>query len=651
MAITSSGIGSGLDVDGIVQKLMTAESQPLKDYAKKEAAFQARLTGFGTFKSALSSFQSSLSGLNDLSTYSTPTASSSDTTVATASVDDASNGSYSISVSALAKAQSLIATGQASSTASLGNSADTLSFRFGTSGDASSFGAAKTVSITAGSSLQNIVDSVNSADIGVKATIINDGSSSPYRLVFTSTDSGASNSMSITATDSTLISLVNYDEVGSSGTNMTESTAAQDAALTINGISISSASNSVTDAISGVTLNLVDTGSSTITVSRDTSKILPAVQSFIKSYNELASTIKELTGYDANTKKGGTLQGDATILTIQSQLRRTLSSALGTPSGDLSTLNQVGITFGKDGKLSLNSSKLSTAISNNANDVAGLFAAAGEITDSLVSFNSSTDSTVPGTRAINITTIATQGDLVGNVDVSSGSYTIASSTAISVTLDGETASVDLGSGTYTGSELATMLEEAINSNSTFSGNSSSVDVSVDSTTGYLTITSKRYGSASNVVIYDGSGTAVSTYLGTSTATDGVDVAGTVGDETATGSGQYLTTADGLKIRIEGGSTGDRGSVTFSKGFAYQLNLVLESLLKDSGTIKSKTDSIQTSIDDITEQTDKFSAKLALIEKRYRKEFTQLDVLMGKMQQTSSYLTQQLASLSASSSSK
>lgn len=649
MAISSPGIGSNLDVNGIVSKLMEVESQPLVRLARKEATFQAELTAYGTLSGALSSFQSAVGGLNSLSKYQSFSATPADSTVLTGSAStSAAAGSYSIVVTALTQAHTLMTAGSASSTASLGNATDTLSFQFGTAGSPTSFGAAKTVSIAANSSLQNIADTVNSANIGVSATIVNDGGATPYHLVFTSSSPGAANSMSVTtATDATLQGLLTYDQVGAGGTIMTQTAAAQNAALTVNNIPISSASNTVTGAIPGVTLNLAKAGTTTLNVARDTNQVQVAAQAFVKAYNDLNKTFKDLTGYDASTKSGGPLQGDSSVLTIQARIRRTLSSALPAASGNLTTLSQVGIAFQKDGTLALDSTKLQSAITNNFSDIAGLFTAAGKVTDSLISFAGSTDKTQLGTSAINIATVATQGISTGNLNLNLGNTTIASGTTMNVSLDGVSASVSLAAGSYSASQLATMMQTAINGTSAFSSVGSSVVAAANATTGFLSITSNRYGSASKVSMSDGAGTTVATFMGTAANTDGLDVAGSINGVDATGSGQYLTGLDGLKLLVSGGVAGLRGSVSFSQGYAYQLNNLVSGYLASPNLISGRTDGINRSIEDIGTLRDNLNRRLADTEARYRAQFTKLDTLISSLNQTSNYLTQQLSALSAS----
>jgi flagellar hook-associated protein 2 len=214
-----------------------------------------------------------------------------------------------------------------------------------------------------------------------------------------------------------------------------------------------------------------------------------------------------------------------------------------------------------------------------------------------------------------------------------------------VTIDGVRASLTLAAGTYTAATLAAEVQSKINGASAFSG--AGISVAVTHTGGILSITSNRYGSASNVGV---GGTGAVNLLGAApVGTVGVDVAGTINGAAAAGSGQYLTgavgnAADGLKMLVTGGATGSRGTVNYYQGYAYQLNNWLTNLLDSKGALSSRTDGINRSIKDIGTQQAAISRRLTDIEARYRKEFTALDTLIGSMTQTSNFLTQQLANL-------
>jgi len=416
--------------------------------------------------------------------------------------------------------------------------------------------------------------------------------------------------------------------------------------LTINGVAITSTSNTVSGAIEGVSLSLADTGTTTLTVARDTSGAKKAIQDFVTAYNTLNSNISSLTAYDPTTKQGGALLGDSTVTSIQSRIRSLLGSVLTSSSGDYTTLSQIGISFKKDGTLNLDSTKLQSALTSNSDDVAALFAAFTKTTDSLVSYSSSTTKTQAGSYALTVSQLGTKATATGAVDVSGGvTITKDVNDTLAVDLDGTSVNITLAAGTYTSAKLATMVQSAINGNSTFSkaGNAVTVEVSNN----HLLLTSKRYGSGSSISITGG--TAQATVTGATTDVDGVDAAGTLGGIAAIGSGQFLTgatgsDAEGLKVKIEGDTTGDRGTVTYSHGFAFQINELIDKFLASTGTIASKTDGINRSIKSIDSQRDTLNRRLADTEKRYRAQYTSLDTLVSQMTTTSNYLTQQLAKL-------
>lgn len=673
MGISSPGIGSGLDVNGIVSKLMAIEQQPLTLLDSKEAKYQAQLSAYGTLKGAMSSFQNAIQALNDVTKFQSVKATPADTTVLSASAtSQAVANTYNVNITQLAQSQSLITAGQASTSTAIGTGATTtLTFQFGTiSGGTlsngvysgagfSQDGTASSGSVTINStnnSLQGIRDAINAAGIGVNASIINDGTTN--RLVLTSTASGVNRSMKISVSgDSTLANLLNYDPTQAAGSptgqNLTQTAAAQSAALTVNGVAITSTSNTVSGAIGGVSLNLAKVGSTTVSIARDTSSAASAINDFVNGYNALNKTISTLTAYDPTTKTGGTLLGDFAVTSMQASIRKMMGASLTGVSGNYTALSQVGIAFQKDGTLSLDSTKLQAALSSNPNDVAALFSAFTKTTDSLVSYSASKTSTVPGTYNVNVSQLATQGSAKGSANISAGvTITQGVNDSLAVTLDGTNATVTLAAGTYTAQQLANLVQAAINGNSSFSQAGDSVAATVSGTN--LLLTSNRYGSASNVSITGG--TAQAAVTGTTTNTAGLDVAGTIGGAAATGSGQYLTGAGsgaiGLKLQITGGATGSRGTVTYSQGYAFQLNNLLTNFLSTTGTIAGKTDGINRSIKDIDNQRTTLNARLATIEQQYRAQFTSLDTLMSQMTSTSNFLTQQLASLpSATSSSK
>lgn len=660
--LSSPGIGSGLDVNGIVSQLMAAERQPLNALNAQEQAFNQKLSAFGQVRSALATFQTALKDLSNGSKFQALSATSSDTKVLSASASGkATPASYQIGVTQLAQQHKIASAGYATTDAVIGSG--TLTIQFGTydSGSntftANADKATKSISIApANNTLAGIRDAINAADAGVTATVVNDGSAAGHRLVLTSSDSGAANSLKISVTDddgtalnASGLSALAYDPTAAvgSGKNLEQKAAALDALLDIDGIAVKQPTNSVKDAIDGVTLNLAQTNVGqklTLVVGRDSKAVTEAVQAFVKSYNDASGTLKNLTAYKGPGAQNGILLGDATARGIQVELRDLLNTSINS-GGALTTLSQIGVSFGSDGTLSLDNTKLTAAINTNFDGIAALFAKAAKATDSLVSYSSSTTKTQPGTYAINVTQLATRGASVGSV---AASLTVQAGTndQLDLTVDGKVVSVTLAAATYANaSALAAEIQSKVNGATGTSGS-----VLVSQSGGVLTVTSARYGSSSQAAVTGGNGMA--SLFGTPATSGGVDVAGTVNGATATGSGQSLTGAtgnasEGLTLRINGGALGARGNVTYSTGYAYQMGEYLDGVLRDDGSLKTRTAGIDSSIKTLDKRQEQLEARLAQIEKRYRAQFSALDTMLSSMNSTSAFLTQQLASLPGS----
>ena len=320
-SVSSLGIGSGLDLNTLLDQLTTAENAPLTLLQNQQTAYQAKLSAYGTVQSVLSAFQSTASKLADATTFSSVKASVSNTAVmSVATSTSAAAGSYSVNVTSLAQAQSLVSGGQAAQDSAVvhGTLPATLSFDFGTvSGYDSSTGqygspsfqatagSTKTVTIdSSNNTLQGMRDAINKANIGVTASIVNDGSAKPYRLVLTSNATGETNSMKVSSTDSDLQALIGFDPAamnasGSTANGVREAVRGTNANMTVNGIAITSASNTVKDALKGVTMTLSQTGATNVSVTRDTDSMKTAVSAFVTAYNNIQSTASTLTAFDA----------------------------------------------------------------------------------------------------------------------------------------------------------------------------------------------------------------------------------------------------------------------------------------------------------------------------------------------------------------
>ncbi len=671
--ISSPGLGSGLDIRGLVDQLLAAEGQPATARLdRREAQLQAELSALGTFRSAVSEVQSALSALADIGAFRTRRATSTDSGILAVTASDAASvADYSISVEKLAQAHKLASGAFADTVSSAtGGNGGTLTFRFGTfSGGTFTVNperATATVTIDAAdSSLEGIRDAVNNADIGVIANIINDGSG--YRLVFVSQYSGAANSLEITVTDddgndtdNAGLSQFAYDPTATagSGKNLSETVAAQDSELIIDGLTVTSDSNSVTGAIEGVTLDLVKASPGTavgVSVTRDTGSARSKIEAFVEAYNSLAQTIDDLSGYDPDTGTGGVLLGDATVRTVESQLRRNLFAAVPNLSGLYQSLADLGITTGSDGKLVLDTTKLEDALAADPDAVGSLFAATASATDRFIEPAAPAAGAVAGTYAVSVTTLAARGYYNGAgvlpADFNATPLVIdGNNDNFTIKVDGvQSGSVSLTQGSYTsGAALAAEIQARINGDQALKDSGVTVTVTYDSANNRFVVTSDRYGSASTVEFVSvDPNTSATLGFSAGAGTAGVDVAGTIGGVAATGSGQVLTgsgSAAGISLTVTGGATGARGTVTVSRGVADTVGALLEDMLESDGLLDSRTDSLNDRIEDIGDERLKLAERLDRLQQRLLAQFTALDTMLAQLQSTSTFLAQQLASL-------
>lgn len=392
MATTISGTGV-LDVNAIVTALMGVERLPITKLDTKEKNESAKISAYGLIKSQVATFQSAVAALGStsVSKFSAFKTTSSDTTALSATAGStAVVGTYSVNVTSLAQSQKLVAVGQASKTTAISNGvATTVTFDFGTIGGGTlsagvysgatfttNGGGTKIVTIdSTNNTLEGIRDAINLAKIGATASIVNDGSGTPFRLALSSDKGGLSNSIKITTSggDGTIGTLLGYDPGGlPAAQKLNQTVASQNAVFDVNGIAINKTSNTVTDAINGVSLTLskVTTSAVTLTVARDSTAVTDAATGFVKAFNDLYTAVKNSSAY----KSKSALEGDSTLRALQSQLRSIASDVAS--GGTLTSLYQAGVTFKNDGTLQLESAKLSNALATDYSDVTNLFSGA-----------------------------------------------------------------------------------------------------------------------------------------------------------------------------------------------------------------------------------------------------------------------------------
>jgi flagellar hook-associated protein 2 len=674
MGLSSLGVGSGLDAAALVQSIMKAEQVPLNSLNNKKIDLNSKLTVYSQVKTNLSQFQSAIAALSTPESFQNYSISSNDPSSISSSISGKPvPGFYSLEVNQLAQGQKLIGQGQASVDAVVGTG--TVSFSFGSvsGGTLNSDGkyqdatftnngsATKTITIdSSNNTLVGIRNAINASGFGVTASIVNDGSDTPYHLVITNNQTGETQSMKISVGDQAvgstgLSDLLNYDPSQNDGQAFSQARKAQNANIKVDGIAISKSSNTITDAIEGVslTLNKINTGNpASIYVSKETSTLSTKLQTVVSQYNSLVSFIDTQTKYDVAQKKGATLYGEASLRSIKYQIRSLLTSTVPQGTGKYTALSQLGIAFQKDGTLALDASKMQAVLDSNSDEISKLFAPTASSTDSQIAYTSASNATKTGTYAVNVTQLATQGSLTA---AAPSSLTINSgiNDSLAVSLNGLTATVNLASGTYSSiAALASEIQSKINGYSGFANLGYTVTVSVAN--GLIKITSNRFG-ASSTISLAGNG-ADSILGGTGVETAGANLIGKINGKTATANGQSMVGAsgddsEGLNIKVTGGIVGARGSVSYSSGIANNLNQMINTFTASNGLITARTEGINTSIkklsDDITKMQDRLSTK----QKYYENQFSKLDSIMSQLNSTSTSLTQQLNSLPNSNTNK
>lgn len=646
--ISASGLGSGIDINGLVSQLVAAQRQPMDQrLSARETKLKAQISGLGTFKSALSTFQTALTNLKKTDAFQMMKAAVSDEKAfAATAANGAQAGTYSIKVDQLAQAHRLATpAAQAFASASATVGSGTLTFQFGAyDSTANSFAAnagksVQSIVIPPDSTLAGVRDAINKADVGVIANIVNDGNG--YRLVLGSKDSGAANSLKITASDPSL-SLLAFDPTNAADRTAKQTQAAADAKIVVDGLSISSASNTLKDMIPGVTLNLKTAGTvSTLALEQNNAEITKGVEAFVKGYNDLLGTVKTLTSSGANGGKQGALANDSSVRSVAGQLRGMLGQAVSGLSGGIRALADLGISTERDGTLKLNSTKLQEAVSTNAKDVAALFARSGQTTDPQIRYVSATSDTQGGHYDVAVSRIATQGRYVGGTaDLDVG----AADAAFSLKVDGVTSGgIALTAGTYTGADLAAELQSRINGDSALKATGASVTVGYANNA--FTFTSNRYGSSSQIeftAVGAGVGNALGVSVGAGAA--GEDVQGSIGGVAATGSGRRLTatgSAVGLAVEVQGGAVGDRGKVSLTDGLASRLDNLLTDILANDGPLSGRTESLNKQMKSLGNEREGVDRRMDVMEARYRAQFTAMDQLVSQLSATGSFLAQQL----------
>jgi len=410
------GINSNLDTGGIIDNLVTLQSQPITIVQAKRALEEAKLLSFQDLKNRLQSFKSVVNTLNTESrflstngTFSNNSSTDTNKVAILATTSSATSGTYSLVVNNLARETKLLSSGFESTASTVETGLLTLKVGSTTT---------KITIDNSNNTLEGIRLAINNSGANIHANFLNDGSASaPVKLVISASKTGVDNAISVSLASQL------FGAGQQHAMTFTEAQTAQNASFVIDGVAVTKANNTVTDVISGATLQLESAGSGIVTVSPDEDAIKEKIQNYVDGFNEIMQYLTRELALTESTGETGVLFANFTVQNLQQTLREIITDKVVGINGSLDYLSQIGIRTQSDGTLTINDGDLSTAIAGNIENVTQLFSSAGAATNSAVNFVGFTSKTEPGTYNVRVSNgvpqLATSGtttftDAVGN---------------------------------------------------------------------------------------------------------------------------------------------------------------------------------------------------------------------------------------------
>lgn len=516
---------------------------------------------------------------------------------------------------------------------------DTFGSLFGTSGSKSFTINGQNIAIDDTMNLNDMASAINAANANVNATVVTDGSD--FRLKIMATN----------GTDPTVVDtdgfLQTIGAIGQYHTN--EVIAAKDANYVLDGITLSSSINTVTDVIPGATFNFLKENTSEISLSfgRDTDAITNQIKNYKDAINAVNNFVQANSSFNAETYSSGPLFGDFTASRVVADLSSMVLTSVGGLDTSLTNLTQIGFGYDDKGNVTLDETVLKNALADSPTGVAALMRAIGSTTGSGFSYISSSEKTKATSTGytVNITQLATLGAATAT-DAQTGALGTTEKLTFTGTMFGANGfELTLGQGL-----TQQQVVDQINNNSTLKNL-----VTATVTSGKLVLTSKKYGTPGNFSVKsDQTAGANSTGIGTeSLAATGLNVAGTIGGEAATGNGQVLTgdsgnaNTDGLQIMVTGGSTGNIGTVKFTKGVAQGMIDMLSTYTDSvNGLLTTNDNSLQAQYDDLDASIIDLTQRIKLKEVALRQRFAAMESAIASFNAQSARLTQLMGTSSS-----
>lgn len=595
---SSSSIAGKLDVQYIVDSIIESKRDPIRTLETYETLYNAKKTAFQELNTLVSAVESSLYTLKSSGFNSNTATSSNEDILGVSASTTAQAGNYSIIVGQLARAQSNTSTGYSSTT--------DLVLAEGTTFQITQDGVTKTIDITGQTrSLGGLKNAINNLGVDVSATLLYDGTN--YKLQVTADETGTAKAFTINDTAG-----------GAVGTSMsTPKLTALDAEIYVNSPvapedKITRSSNTISDVIAGVTLNLnkADTASTvTAKVDTNTTALRDDIGSFVTAFNAAIDYLNTQFTYNEDKARAGVLSGESTARKVQSDLLSLVSSRVqGLTAGDddFSSMAIIGLTIDDNGQLLINDEKMDDALTGHLDAVKRIFLDVGTSTNSQIGYVGHGNSTVAGTYSVAVTQIAEQASVQASYEMSGGG--IAQDETLTFSYNGADYKVNLTTG-------MTLSEVVSTVNSFMDENDLVIAASASGNT--LKIGTEAYGSEQTVsVVSNVAAASGGTGIGTTKLSDsGLDVAGTIGGETASGKGQLLTStagdANGLMVLVNTTMLGDQGEVYATFGIGEQLRQQMYDItLPYEGLIAKSIGSLDTQLDNISDRIDAINEKLS-----------------------------------------
>jgi flagellar hook-associated protein 2 len=649
--VNSLGSGSGIDTKALVDNLVAAQRDGTdRVLTKRKEAVAARISALGQVTSAVNGFASALRQLTSSGSLGAQAVSGDPATLGISFVGASVPLASSVSVERLAAAQTTASDAIVDATAPVGQG--TLTITLGTvtadnAGKVTGFvtNPAKTaVTVTIGpdnDSLTGVARAINAANAGVTASVVKDASGS--RLVLKGA-TGAAQGFTVGAT----ADLAEFAfEAGSGGTTL--KAGAQDSRLLVDGVAVERSSNTLSDVIVGVTLDLkrADPGKPiALSTTRDNSVLTQAVNDYVATYNELQGLIAEMTKTATEDGEAGALRGDRAVRQLQAQLRTLNSTRLF--DGEGASFAEIGVRTNRDGTLSVDAETLSAAVTASPSKVEALFVATQNSDSPFVTVGSATGRARAGTYQVTDIVPATQGKLSGTSVATAFDTPVdvdATNKIFRVTLDGKN-SLDLtiAEGSYaTGAALAAAMQAAINADPVLKAFDKAATVSWSGSA--LEIRSRSFGSSSSIAVSSLDPTlAARVGLAAPTSALGTNVAGKINGTPAVGIGTRLiaslaSPAAGLALEVQSGATSAK--VVISGGVSGAMTDIFDRLGKGDGALASASAQLVKEQRDIADRTAKLDRQSSEMRDRLTREFARMEAAVTAFKATQTYLEQQI----------